>query len=103
MSVFDDDVLYPARPKHNPVNLNKVEAVNSPQHYNKGDIETIDVIMDVTKHVPGREGYLLGNTIKYLSRYHFKNGVEDLEKARWHVNKLIKVLQEDESNGNVDI
>lgn len=79
-----------------PVNQNKTEAVNSPQHYNKGNIETIDVILDVTKHVPGQEGYLLGNTIKYLSRYHFKNGVEDLEKARWHVNKLIELVQGDE-------
>lgn len=78
-----------------PLNLNKGGDVNSPSHYNKGEIETIDVIMDVTKHVSGPQGFLLGNIIKYLSRYHSKNGVEDLEKAKWHLNKLIKVYQED--------
>ena len=38
------------------------------------------------------EGYLRGNIIKYTWRYDRKNGVQDLEKARWYLDKLIKKL-----------
>ena len=71
----------------------KVDMVNHPPHYKQGKFETIDVIMDVTQHLGGREGYLVGNIIKYLSRYHFKNGVEDVEKAQWYLNKLLEVVK----------
>lgn len=70
------------------------DVVNSPAHYNQGKFETIDVILDITKQLPGDEGYLAGNIIKYLSRYHFKNGQEDLEKARWYTNRLLALIQE---------
>lgn len=66
--------------------------VNHPPHYNQGRFETIDVILDVTRHLPGDQGYLVGNVIKYMSRYHFKNGQEDLEKARWYLNKLLELI-----------
>lgn len=75
-----------------------VDVVNSPKHYTQGQFETIDVILDTIQHLPGREGYLVGNIIKYLSRYHFKNGQEDLEKARWYLNKLLEVIQEEKIN-----
>ena len=39
----------------------------------------------------GFEFYLQGNIMKYLCRYPYKNGVEDLEKARWYLNKLIEI------------
>jgi len=29
--------------------------------------------------------------MKYLWRYRYKNGVQDLEKAQWYLNKLIEV------------
>lgn len=35
-------------------------------------------------------GYLLGNVIKYVSRYKKKNGLEDLEKAKVYLNWLIE-------------
>ena len=38
----------------------------------------------------GYEYYLQGNIIKYLWRYRYKNGVEDLEKAQWYLTKLIE-------------
>jgi hypothetical protein len=34
-------------------------------------------------------GYLRGNVFKYQWRYKVKNGIEDLEKALWYLNKLI--------------
>lgn len=72
----------------------KQDMVNSPQHYKQGKFETIDVILDITKHLPGDEGYLVGNIVKYLSRYQFKNGQEDVEKARWYADKLTETLKE---------
>jgi len=40
---------------------------------------------------------LQGNIIKYVWRYRYKNGVEDLEKAQWYLNRLIKVKRDDTS------
>ncbi len=61
--------------------------VNSPPHYNKNNIECIDAIASATDN--GFEYYLQGNIIKYLWRYRYKNGVEDLKKAEWYLKKLI--------------
>lgn len=36
-------------------------------------------------------GYLAGNVVKYVSRYQDKNGIQDLEKARHYLDKLIEV------------
>ena len=72
------------------------DMVNSPPHYNKNKIECIDAIESATDN--GFENYLQGNIIKYVWRYRYKNGVEDLEKAQWYLNKLIKkVLTDDKS------
>jgi len=65
-----------------------MDRVNHPAHYNQGKFETIEIIEDITGD--GFEGYLLGNIIKYLARYKYKNGVEDLRKARWYLDKLIQ-------------
>ena len=69
-----------------------LDMVNSPAHYNKSGIETIDIIESVTDD--GFESYLQGNILKYLCRYKYKNGVEDLEKAKWYLNRLIKTIGE---------
>jgi len=66
----------------------KEDMVNSPPHYNKAGIETIDAIEAMTDG--GFDYYLQGNIMKYLWRYRYKNGVEDLKKAQWYLNKLIK-------------
>ncbi len=34
--------------------------------------------------------FLEGNIIKYVTRYEDKNGLEDLKKASWYLNRLIK-------------
>jgi len=56
----------------------------NPNHYKQGNIEVIDYILDQ------EFDYLEGNIIKYVSRYKFKNGVEDLNKASWYLGKLIE-------------
>ena len=66
-----------------------VDMVNSPPHYNKAGVECIDAIEAATED--GFEYYLQGNILKYLWRYRYKNGVEDLEKAKWYLQKLINI------------
>ncbi len=63
--------------------------VNNPAHYGQGNIECIDYILDF---LTDEEviGYLRGNMAKYLHRWRYKNGIEDLKKARWYLNKLIE-------------
>lgn len=65
------------------------DVVNSPKHYTAGSIETIDYIED-NLSAEGFEGYMVGNVLKYISRYRHKNGVEDLRKARWYLDRLIE-------------
>ena len=65
------------------------DMVNSPEHYNKAGIETIDALEAML--TKGFDYYLQGNIVKYIWRYRYKNGVEDLKKAQWYLNKLIEV------------
>ena len=68
--------------------------VNSPAHYNlnhKG-IECI-AAMEAMLSVEEFIGYLRGNIFKYLWRYKYKNGKEDIDKAKWYLDKLNEVLR----------
>tara|TARA_B100001094_G_C18055117_1_gene732054 strand:- start:408 stop:695 length:288 start_codon:yes stop_codon:yes gene_type:complete len=68
------------------------DMVNSPVHYNKAGIETIDALEAML--VDGFDYYLQGNIVKYLWRFRYKNGIEDLKKAQWYLNKLIEVYDD---------
>tara|TARA_Y100001973_G_C5193290_1_gene332404 strand:- start:737 stop:964 length:228 start_codon:yes stop_codon:yes gene_type:complete len=68
------------------------DMVNSPPHYNSGDIECIDAIKE-SMTPEAFKGYLKGNIQKYIWRYENKKGVEDLKKAQWYLNKLIKTVE----------
>ena len=61
--------------------------VNSPSHYNYGEIEVIDFIEQVTKHYNPNVAYHIGNAIKYLARSPHKNGKEDVAKAKWYIER----------------
>ena len=63
--------------------------VNHPSHYTQGKIECIDAIEESTKGLIGISAVCVANVIKYIWRYKFKNGIEDLKKARWYLDKLI--------------
>ena len=56
----------------------------NPTHYKQGKIEVIDFILDQ------KMDYLTANVQKYLSRWRFKDGVCDLKKAKWFLDKLIE-------------
>jgi hypothetical protein len=69
-----------------------MDNVNHPSHYTQGGIETIDYLQAKMTQEQF-EGYLLGNVLKYVSRYPHKNGTEDLKKAQWYLSKLIGVKE----------
>ena len=66
------------------------DEINNPPHYNSSVIEAIDMIESATEE--GFEHYLQGNILKYMIRYRHKNGIEDLKKAQWYLNKLIYLI-----------
>lgn len=66
------------------------DTVNHPSHYNYGDIEVIDFIEQVTKHYNPNVAYHIGNAIKYLARSPHKNGKEDVDKARWYIERAFE-------------
>lgn len=74
--------------------------INRPEHYTYGKYECIDVVHELTKDLAGIQAFALGNTLKYLWRFTHKNGVEDLEKARWYLDRLIKEFKEPKENDN---
>lgn len=66
------------------------DMVNSPSHYNYGDIEVVDFIDQVTKHYNSDVAYHIGNAIKYISRAPHKNGKEDVAKAKWSIERAFE-------------
>ena len=66
------------------------DVVNNPSHYTAGSIECIDALEAATTGLEGIEAACTANAIKYLWRWKRKNGVEDLKKARWYIDHLIK-------------
>lgn len=67
--------------------------VNKPVHY-QGKIECIDCIESATDGLKGIEAFCTGNAIKYLYRWKKKNGIEDLKKAKWYIDKLLNEISE---------
>ena len=68
------------------------EDVNSPPHYNKNGLETIELIQQSMSEEEFK-GYLKGNILKYVSRYRHKHPVEpkkDLLKAEWYLQRLLR-------------
>jgi len=66
-------------PEDNPV---------EPSHYTELAISPLEYIMENV----GEFTWCITNVIKYVSQNKRKNGIEDLEKARWYLNKQIEEL-----------
>ena len=73
-----------------------MDMVNHPSHYTQGGIECIDALKAATISKTGIEAVCTANAIKYLWRYEEKNGIEDVKKARWYIDRLIRELEEKE-------
>lgn len=70
----------------------KLDPVNRPAHYTSGGIECIDA-MQAAFGDEAVKDFCLCNAFKYLWRHRNKNGVEDLKKARWYLNRLIREME----------
>ena len=66
-----------------------IEDKINPSYYRK-KIEVTDFILEYDM------GFAEGNIVKYVTRYKDKNGVEDLKKARWYLNKLIEIEEKND-------
>jgi hypothetical protein len=73
--------------------LHEYDPVSKPKHYGTGDIECITYIQDFLTEEE-YIGYLRGNIAKYLHRWRYKNGIEDLKKSEWYGARLIKLMEE---------
>lgn len=70
-----------------------MDNVNNPKHYNQGNIECIECIKAAVTNKVGIEAFCVANIIKYLFRYEEKNGVEDVRKAKWYLERLLKEIE----------
>ena len=84
-SVDEYEVLTQEELLNQPTDKLKMEAVEHPQHYGGSD-NTYEAIKVIEAH--GLD-FLEGNVVKYLLRYKKKNGLEDLKKAQWYLNRLV--------------
>lgn len=68
--------------------------VNNPEHYkSKNGMEVIDILEAFTDGLNGIEAVCSANALKYICRWSKKNGIQDLEKAIWYLQYLIRYLK----------
>lgn len=68
------------------------DVVAKPAHYNQSIIECIDAIEAALTEDELR-GYYKGNVLKYTWRERYKNGIEDMRKACWYYDRLVKLME----------
>lgn len=75
----------------------KKDTIN-PNHYKFGDMESMDFVDAVLKHggFKVNQVHYVFNIIKYLVRAPRKNGLEDLKKAKWNLDRLIEKWEVEE-------
>ncbi|MCG1085220.1 DUF3310 domain-containing protein [Staphylococcus epidermidis] len=89
-TIDDSYDFYSLANGNEPVEMTLDDKVNHPSHYTYGDIEVVDFIEQVTKDYKPELAFAIGNAIKYISRANRKNGKEDLDKARWYLNRAFE-------------
>jgi hypothetical protein len=67
----------------------------NPNHYKFGDMESMDFVDNVLKYggFEAEQAHYVHNIIKYVIRAPRKNGMEDLKKAEWYLNRLISKIE----------
>lgn len=75
--------------------------IDNVNHYNKNDVETKDILALLSLQLGDKVSFLhsfyLGNVVKYISRYPYKdNGLEDLKKARTYLDFVIQDMEDGE-------
>ena len=75
--------------------MDKGDLVNHPPHYESGKFECIDVMVE-TQGSKAVQHFCICNAFKYLYRHKRKNGLEDIKKAIWYLNKYVKLEEKAE-------
>jgi hypothetical protein len=83
--------LYKAALKSTPKDM-----VHKVSHYNSGDIEVIDILEQAIKDLNGLEGGYIFTILRYILRWKFKGGIEDLKKAYEYLGRFINILDKGE-------
>lgn len=84
------------------MNMNKSnDNINHPKHYQGDTYECIEVLKDVLKDLKGFEAFCVGNVFKYIWRYKYKDGLKDLNKAKWYLNCAINDYDNNNITNNV--
>ena len=65
-----------------------IDPVNKPIHYNQAGIECIEAIEAMTENMSSKVAPHAANVLRYLWRHEYKNGLEDIDKAIWYLNRL---------------
>lgn len=87
--------IYGVRKENDMVAKENTDAVNHPNHYAGGKFECIEVMLE-TQGKDAVKAFCICNAFKYLFRHEKKNGLEDIKKAAWYLNKYIEL---EETNG----
>ncbi len=70
------------------------DVVNHPSHYrSKNGVESIGFVEEFISELTGWRAFFTGNVLKYMVRWNKKNGVEDLKKAKWYLERLISKIE----------
>lgn len=69
------------------------DSVNHPSHYETGKFECIDVMVE-TQGAEATKDFCVCNALKYLYRHKRKNGLEDIKKAIWYLNKFVELEEQ---------
>lgn len=87
-----NEIVQLVLPKEEPDSTSTNDNVNHPSHYETGNFECIDVMIETQ----GKEAvmdFCVCNAFKYIYRHNNKNGVEDIKKAKWYLDKYIELAE----------
>ena len=70
-----------------------VDRIN-PSYYKNRSVEIIDCIESIIDGKLPDEAFLVGQCVKYIARYDLKNGLEDLQKVTWYLDRLKHKVEE---------
>ena len=73
--------------------------VNHPSHYETGKFECIDVMVE-TQGTEATQAFCVCNALKYLYRHKRKNGLEDIKKAIWYLEKYLSFISFEKEKQN---
>lgn len=87
-----NDIVQFVLPEEEPDSTSTNDSVNHPSHYETGNFECIDVMIETQ----GKEAvmdFCVCNAFKYIYRHNNKNGIEDIKKAKWYLDKYIELSE----------